>query len=142
MEGLSLIDLAENSTIREQQKRGKQVKNPFESGEFRAANRISMDVTNMFGAPGPGSVSLEDVESLIPEVIKAHQMLKSGEGDIYDHGIAMTGWQDLPVEISEEHLTGIRSITSELSGEVDAFVSLGIGGSYLGIEATFRALTH
>ena len=142
MEGLSLIDLAENSTIREQQKRGTQVKNPFESGEFRAANRISMDVTNMFGAPGPGSVSLEDVESLIPEVIKAHQMLKSGEGDIYDHGIAMTGWQDLPVEISEEHLTGIRSITSELSGEVDAFVSLGIGGSYLGIEATFRALTH
>ena len=142
MEGLGLIDLAENSTIREQQKRGEQFRNPFQSDEFRAANRISIDVTNMFDTPGPGSVSRKDVESLIPEVIKAHQMLKDGEGDIYDHGIAMTGWQDLPVEISEEHLAGIRSITSELSREVDAFVSLGIGGSYLGIEATFRALTH
>ena len=29
-----------------------------------------------------------------------------------------------------------------MSAELDAFVSLGIGGSYLGIEATFRALTH
>jgi len=142
MEGLSLIDLAENSTIREQQKRGEQVKNPFESDAFKAANRISIDVTNMFDTPGLGSVSRKDVESLVPEVIKAHQMLKDGEGDIYDHGIAMTGWQDLPSEIGEEHLTGIRSITSELSKEVDAFVSLGIGGSYLGIEATFSALTH
>jgi glucose-6-phosphate isomerase len=142
MEGLSLIDLAENSTIREQQKRGGPVKNLFESGEFRATNRISIDVTNMFDAPGPGSVSLEDVESLIPEVMKAHQMLKDGQGDIFDNGVAMTGWQDLPVEISEEHLAEIRSVTRELSGEVDAFVSLGIGGSYLGIEATFRALTH
>ncbi|MBW2204063.1 MAG: hypothetical protein JRF52_08170, partial [Deltaproteobacteria bacterium] len=142
MEELSLIDMAENSTIKEQQMRGKQVKSPFESAEFKSANRISIDVTNMFDAPGPGSVSLGDVESLIPEVMNAHQMLKSGEGDIYDDGIAMTGWQDLPVEISGEHLRGIRSITGELSREVDAFVSLGIGGSYLGIEATFRALTH
>jgi len=142
MEGLSLIDVGENNTIREQQKRGQQVKNPFESGAFKAPNRISIDVTNMFDTPGPGSVGRKDVESLIPEVIKAHQMLKNGEGDIYDHGIAMTGWQDLPVEIREEHLKGIRSITGELSKEVDAFVSLGIGGSYLGIEATFRALTH
>ena len=142
MEGLNLIDLAENNTIKEQQKRGEQVRNSFESAEFKSTNRISIDVTNMFDAPGPGSVSRKDVESLIPEVIKAHQMLKGGEGDIYDHGIVMTGWQDLPVEISEEHLTGIRSVTSELSRVVDAFVSLGIGGSYLGIEATFRALTH
>ena len=142
MEGLSLIDIAENSTISEQQKRGEQVNNPVDSEEFKSANRISIDVTNMFDAPGPGSVSLEDVESLIPEVMKAHQMLKGGQGDIFDNGVAMIGWQDLPVEISEEHLDEIRSITRELSGEVDAFVSLGIGGSYLGIEATFRALTH
>ena len=69
MEGLSLIDLAENSTIREQQKRGEQVKNPFESDAFKAANRISIDVTNMFDTPGLGSVSRKDVESLVPEVI-------------------------------------------------------------------------
>jgi hypothetical protein len=142
MDGLRLIDLKENGTTKVQQRRGEQVKNPFESDEFKAANRISIDVTNMFDTPGPGSVSRKDVESLIPDVIKAHQMLKNGEGNIYDHGIAMTGWQDLPVDITAEHLAGIRSVTSELSTQVDVFVSLGIGGSYLGIEATFRALTH
>jgi len=60
MKGLKLIDSAENSTIKEQQMRGKRLKNSFESAEFRAANRISIDVTNMFDAPGPGSVSLDD----------------------------------------------------------------------------------
>ncbi|MBU0732783.1 MAG: glucose-6-phosphate isomerase [Proteobacteria bacterium] len=142
MKGLRLIDMGENRTVRTQQGRGGQIRNPFDSAAFRAENKITLDVTNMFDAPGPGSVSREDVESLIPEVIKAHQMLKNNEGDICDHDIPMTGWQDLPVEIGEAHLTRIRSITDELAREVDAFVSLGIGGSYLGIEATFRALTH
>ena len=55
MEGLSLIDIAENSTVREQQKRGEQVENLFESGEFKAANRISIDVTicSMLRGPDP-----------------------------------------------------------------------------------------
>jgi glucose-6-phosphate isomerase len=69
-------------------------------------------------------------------------MLEMGEGDIRDHDIPMTGWLNLPEEITSDHLKEITAVTRELSGEVDAFVSLGIGGSYLGIEATFRALTH
>jgi glucose-6-phosphate isomerase len=96
----------------------------------------------MFDTPVEVSIRLKDVENLIPGIIKAHKMLKNDEGDIYDRGICMTGWQTLPSEITAEHLDEIRSVTGELSGEIDAFVSLGIGGSYLGVEATFRALTH
>ncbi|MFC1869289.1 glucose-6-phosphate isomerase, partial [Thermodesulfobacteriota bacterium] len=87
-------------------------------------------------------ISKGDIEALIPLVMKSHQMLMKEEGDIYDNGIPMTGWQNLPEEIEREHLEDIKSATRALSPEIDAFVSLGIGGSYLGVEATFRALTH
>ena len=69
-------------------------------------------------------------------------MLKRGEGEIHDGDIPMTGWQNLPLEIGTAHIEEIRAVTSSLSPEIDAFLSLGIGGSYLGIEATYRALTH
>jgi len=85
---------------------------------------------------------MEKIEALIPKVLKAHEMLKRDEGDICDGGTLMTGWQNLPVDITKEHLAKIQSVAEALSAELDAFVSLGIGGSYLGIEATFRALTH
>jgi len=142
MEGLRLIDVGTNLTIKAQQERGEQVRNPFESPAFKAENRIVLDVTNMFDAPGPGSIRRSDVEMLIPDVVKAHRMLRNGEGDIYDHDIPMTGWQDLPGQISETYLAEIASVAGDLGKGIDAYVSLGIGGSYLGIEATFKALTH
>ena len=142
MEGLNLLHMAENITVRKQIKRGYEEQAPFDSKEFRAANRISLDVTYMFDAPGDGSIKRETVESLVPEVMKAHQMLRDKQGDIYDGDTPMTGWQDLPFEITGEHLRDIKSVTRALSKEIDAFVSIGIGGSFLGIEATFRALTH
>jgi len=142
MDGLKLIDVLENRTIKRQQERGDQVRNPFDFDTFKEENRIVLDVTNMFDAPGPGSIRQHDVEALIPDVVRAHQMLRKQEGDIYDHGIPMTGWQDLPVEMGASYLDRIQSVTQELAPKVDAFVSLGIGGSYLGIEATIKALTH
>ena len=142
MKGLELLNLAENKTILAQKRRNDENRNGFNEEEFREANRITLDVTYMLDAPGPGAIAMKTVEALIPEVLKAHEMLKRGEGDIRDGSTLMTGWQNLPVEITKEHLSKIQSVAENLSAEVDAFVSLGIGGSYLGIEATFRALTH
>jgi len=142
MEGLRLVDMEENLTIKLQRNRGEEIRNPFELPSFKEQNTICLDATYLFDAPGPKSISKNEVESLIPDVIKAHQMLKNGEGDIFDHEIPMTGWLDLPVEISASYLSEITSVARELGGEIDAYVSLGIGGSYLGIEATFKALTH
>jgi len=142
MEGLRLVDMEENLTITLQRNRGEWHRNPFELQSFIEENTIHLDATYMFDAPGPESISKRDVESLIPDVLKAHQMLNNKEGDIFDHKIPMTGWQDLPVEISESYLSEITSVARELGREIDAYVSLGIGGSYLGIEATFKALTH
>ena len=142
MKGIELIGMGKNRTIAKQQRRGDGKQDTFDTLEFREANRITLDVTYMLDAPGPGSIAMEKVEALIPKVQKAHEMLKREEGDIYDGSTLMTGWQNLPVDITKEHLAKIQSVAGNLSAEVDAFVSLGIGGSYLGIEATFRALTH
>jgi len=142
MEKFRLADIEENNTIKNQIQRGFREQNPFGSEGFREENKIYLDLTYMFKTPGKNSIRIKDVELLIPDVIKAHQMLKNNEGNIFDGNIPMTGWQNLPLEITEEHIRDIKAVTSELSGKIDAFVSLGIGGSYLGIEATFRALTH
>ena len=61
MEGLRLIDMDQNVTIRTQRGRGKQVRNPFESPSFKEENRISLDATYMFDASGPGSIRRSDV---------------------------------------------------------------------------------
>ncbi len=142
MKGIERMGVAENNTIAAQQRRGDGGQCAFDTLAFREANRITLDVTYMLEAPGPGSIAMEKIEALVPKVLKAHEMLKRGEGDIYDGGTLMTGWQNLPVDITKEHLAKIQSVAEDLSAEVDVFVSLGIGGSYLGIEATFRALTH
>ena len=139
---MNLKFFKENETIKNQLKRGGEIKNPFESDSFQGANRISLDITYMFDSGEDTSLCRKDIDELIPRVMDAHRMLKSEEGDVYDGDVPMTGWQNLPDEITADHLMEIRSATKDLSKEIDAFVSLGIGGSYLGIEATFRALTH
>ena len=142
MEGLKLNGLRENKTIINQIRRGDYKKRTFDPKLLIEENRITLDLTYMFDTPGGNSISMEDINALIPRVMEAQTMLKRDKGDIYDGDIPMTGWQNLPEEIEPEHLAEIKSVTKDLSKDIDAFVSLGIGGSYLGIEATFRALTH
>ena len=142
MKGLELTGMEQNRTVRRRIKRGEGENNPYGSKSFLNANRIVLDATYLFDSPGKGAIKKGDLEALIPEIMKADRMLKDNQGDIFDNGIPMTGWLDLPVTIPVEHIKEIISVTKELGRETDAFVSLGIGGSYLGIEATFRALTH
>jgi glucose-6-phosphate isomerase len=143
MEGMKLIGFDENKTIKAQKERGKGKKNPFNEASWQSSNRISLDLTYLFDTPSDSSsITLEDIKDIAPQVIKAHRMLKKDQGDICDDGIPMTGWQNLPEEITLTHLEEIKSAARSLSSRIDAFVSLGIGGSYLGIEATFKALTH
>lgn len=143
MEGMKLISFDENKTIKAQKQRSNGRKNPSNEQAWQSANRISLDLTYLFDTPGDSpSITFEDIKDIAPQVLKAHRMLKKDQGDIYDNGIAMTGWQNLPEEITQEYLAEIKSAAQTLSNRIDVFVSLGIGGSYLGIEATFKALTH
>ncbi|RPI74529.1 MAG: hypothetical protein EHM45_18595, partial [Desulfobacteraceae bacterium] len=139
---LELIDIPENKTIALQKQRSQEPNNDFHSDVFKEQNRLVLDVTYLFDSPEPTHLSRADIEVLIPRVLKAHQMLLNDEGDVRDGSIAMTGWRDLPEQISPEHLAELKNMAQELTDRIDVFVSLGIGGSYLGLEATFKALTH
>ncbi len=142
MRGMKLVGIGENGTIAAQEGRGRGERNPFQEKSFKDENRVRLDLTYFFDTPGDVKITVGDFESLIPKVMEAHGMLKENKGDIFDKGIPMTGWQDMPERITVEHLEEIKEAAENLAGEVDAYVSLGIGGSYLGIEATFKALTH
>lgn len=143
MQGMKLIGFKENKTIKMQKERANGKKNPFNEASWQSSNRVSLDLTYLFDTPGDSSsITLKDIEDIAPQVIKAHKMLKKDQGDICDNGIPMTGWQTLPEEITLTHLEEIQSAAQSLRSRIDAFVSLGIGGSYLGIEATCTALTH
>ncbi len=137
-----LSGIGENGTIQKQVNRGKGQSVSYSSHDFRAANSITLDLTYLFDSPGPGTITREDLENIKGQVLKAHGMLKKDKGDIFDGNIPMTGWRDLPVQITRDHIKEINHTSQELGSKIDAFVSLGIGGSYLGIEATFKALTH
>lgn len=142
MNRIKITEYGNNITIKKQMARGNGSNETFNSEDFRLKNRISIDITNIFNTPGENSIKKSDVEELISDVTVAHRMLRENKGDILDGNIPMTGWVDLPVNITKEHIDRIKSLTKQLSPDIDAFVSLGIGGSYLGIEATIRALTH
>ncbi len=142
MEELHLEKMEPNRTVKEQKRRGRREKTPVDSEAFREANRLALDLTYAFDTPGEGAIRREDVEGLKDRILEARGMLERGKGDIRDGDVVMTGWQDMPERIDASHLEAIRTATAELSERIDAFVSLGIGGSYLGLEATFRALTH
>lgn len=132
-EKLNISSFAENETIMKQ------------SGQRRCTNsgRIELDLSCLFDSPNdPNLITREDFNALESEIIKHHRRLKRGEGDCRDKGIPMLGWMTLPERITAEHLREIRQTADKLAGSVEAFVSLGIGGSYLGIEATWKALTH
>jgi len=113
------------------------------SAEFVNANRIELDINYILNpVVGKSFISRDELQQLASTVVEQHQRLKNGEGDCLDGNIPMLGWLPLPDEITTAHLDEVSLAARELSEKVDAFVSLGIGGSYLGIEATIKALTH
>jgi glucose-6-phosphate isomerase len=140
------VDLSrwpENGTIAEQRRRGAGKPLPYAEAGFAARHRVSLDLTHVFDAPNdPRPMRRADLEALIPEVLRAHKAIKEGSCDCKDAGVPMLGWLSLPERIGDEHLAHIRRAAAALAERIDAYVSLGIGGSYLGIEATIGALSH
>lgn len=113
------------------------------SSNFIKENSIKLDLTYILNpVDGKPFITKDELTEFSPQVVEKLNQLKNGEGNCKDGDTPMLGWMSLPDELSEEHLNEIVQAAKELSDKTDVFVSLGIGGSYLGIEATFKALTH
>lgn len=138
---IDLSTLEENGTVTRQ--RTAERTRWWEDEQAAAANRLSLDLTHLFEAPGdPAHMTRADLDAMADEVATVHRQLKAGDGDVKDGDVPMLGWQGLPETITDEHLDHVQQAAAALGRRVDAYVSLGIGGSYLGIEATIKALTH
>ncbi len=83
-----------------------------------------------------GFVSSEDIKNIFPAVKSAHEDLHfhKGKGDEF------TGWLNLPSSIPDDFLNGLQSLANQVGKDCDCLVSIGIGGSYLGIRATVEFL--
>jgi glucose-6-phosphate isomerase len=83
-----------------------------------------------------GFVSAGDLGGIFPSVRLAHEKLHNGKG----LGGEFIGWLDLPSRISDTFIKEIVSLAGEVHQNSDCIVSIGIGGSYLGIRATVEFL--
>lgn len=140
-EGVDISDFGENLTIKRQLQAKR---NKFDlSKELAESNRITFDLTYIVNQSSSGVfISKKELDDIAPFVIEKYMELMAGEGDCRDGNTSMLGWLTLPDEIGENHIEDISKLAADFRKNIDVFISLGIGGSYLGIEATFRALTH
>ncbi len=83
-----------------------------------------------------GFVEKKDFEGLLPEIQKAHNLLESKSGP----GREFLGWMDLPSKISDGFIKDLEKRALEIQQNSDALISIGIGGSYLGIRSTVEFL--
>ena len=83
-----------------------------------------------------GFADEKDFKKIVPEVEKAHQKLndKTGKGSDF------TGWIDLPSKTDDAFLDEIEKFGEQIRAQSDCLVSIGIGGSYIGIRATVEFL--
>jgi len=87
---------------------------------------ISLDLENT-----KSFVSDKELAQLHPEIDRWHQALQNKTGP----GSEFTGWLDLPTRISETEIEEIQATARTVRENSEAFVSIGIGGSYIGARA-------
>lgn len=94
---------------------------------------IKLDTTGM-----SNFVSKDVINILMEQCRACDRALEEGTGLGHD----FLGWVNLPVEITEEELRRTEQVASKLAAECDYIISIGIGGSYLGIRAVVEALNN
>lgn len=92
---------------------------------------IRLDMKNL-----QGYAEKKDIISLLPGIEKAHQDLENGTGA----GSDFTGWLKLPSLIEKGFLDEVTDLGKQVRSYSDCLISIGIGGSYLGIRSTIEFL--
>lgn len=102
-------------------------------GSIKIMKNLRLDYSNILTY-----VNENEILGMEDNVKNAHEMLhgKSGAGS------AFTGWVDLPLNHDKEELKRIKDVSQNIRSESEAFIVIGIGGSYLGAKAVIEALSH
>ncbi len=96
-------------------------------------DRIRIDYSGVFPF-----LKEEEIEATEEEVQNALQTLEQGRGA----GGEYTGWLRYPESMPASELRRMETLAEEVRAEADAFVVIGIGGSYLGARAVIEGLSH
>ncbi len=82
-------------------------------------------------------ISDQEVDGLESQVTLCHDLLESGSGK----GAEYLGWSNLPTSFSDSIAAEITSVADTIRSLCDAFIVVGIGGSYLGSRAGITYLS-
>ena len=96
-------------------------------------NNISIDYSKALKF-----ISKNEIENIKSQVLDAHEKLhnKTGAGSDY------LGWVNLPGNYDKVEFERILKASKKIRESSDAFVVIGIGGSYLGARSAIEMLTH
>ena len=83
-----------------------------------------------------GYIDKKDFKNILPQVERAHHELENKTGK----GSELTGWMDLPSRIENSFLEEIEELGQKIRENSDCLISIGIGGSYIGIHASLEFL--
>ncbi|MBR2742757.1 MAG: glucose-6-phosphate isomerase [Clostridia bacterium] len=81
-----------------------------------------------------GIFSLPEFEEYRLRAVRAHEKLLTGAGE----GSDMTLWHELPRITGEKELAEIKECAAEIQKTSDAFILIGIGGSYAGARGAIE----
>lgn len=98
-----------------------------------ASKRITFDYSQALGFIGE-----QDITALQPRVSECHKMLHYTGGAGSDY----LGWVGLPNSYDRTELGRLKAAAKQIRQQTEAFVVIGIGGSYLGARAALRMLKH
>lgn len=86
-------------------------------------------------------IDQKELEKHSNDVQEFHKLLlDSKDSIIKDKEVVMTGWKTESPFVSDSLLDEIQSTAKDFANKIDDFVSVGIGGSFLGIQATIEAV--
>jgi len=76
-------------------------------------------------------VADDELTALQPEIARLHELLENGQGLGNDY----IGWLHLPSTIEDAEVQAVQETAEFIRSQCDMFISIGIGGSYLGARA-------
>ena len=79
-----------------------------------------------------------EILQIEPMVTVVHDLLHTKKGP----GNDFTGWLNLPSNYNKEEFDRIKICSQKIRDRSDVFITIGIGGSYLGARACIEALNH
>ncbi|MGR3178673.1 MAG: glucose-6-phosphate isomerase [Candidatus Anammoxibacter sp.] len=80
----------------------------------------------------------EELDDIQKDILKIHDQIEKGEGAGSDY----LGWLHIPSTFPNELINRINNVAQYVNDNADVFISIGIGGSYLGAKAAIEFANH